>query len=278
MRTSPGIILLFLLVLVCGCTPWQTQPNAAGLSGKLSISGSSTVAPLVTELAKRFEMLHPNVRIDVQAGGSGKGIADTRKGIADIGMASRTLTPGENDVVAHTIAIDGICLIVHQSNQCSDLSNQQVVDIYTDKINNWSELGGSNTPIHVVHKAEGRATLEVFLRFFGLHNPSVKADVVIGDNEHGIKTVAGSPGSIGYVSIGAAEVNANNGSSIRLLPVNGVLPDNSNVSSGKFPLTRPLNLVTTDSPSDLAKAFITFCQSEEVHDLVIAQYFVPASE
>ena len=85
-----------------------------GLSGKLMVTGSSTVAPLVSEIAKRFEQLHPDVRVDVQTGGSGKGIADARIGVADIGMASRALKDEESDLVAHKIAADGVGLIVHQ--------------------------------------------------------------------------------------------------------------------------------------------------------------------
>jgi phosphate transport system substrate-binding protein len=133
--------------------------DSGQLSGRLILTGSSTVAPLAAEIAVRFETRHPGVRIDVQTGGSGKGIADARSGVADIGMASRGLKDGESDLTAHQIAADGVCLIVHQSNPITELTDEQVVGIYTGQINNWSELGGPDRPIVVVHKAEGRATL-----------------------------------------------------------------------------------------------------------------------
>lgn len=239
------------------------------------VTGSSTVAPLVTEMAKRFERQHPGIRIDVQTGGSGKGIADARNGVADIGMASRSLKQEESDLDAHRIAADGVSLIVHASNPVTELTNQQVCDIYCGKINNWKQVGGPDLEINVVHKAEGRATLEVFLKYFRLRNPQVEPDVIVGDNEHGIKTVAAAAGAIGYVSIGTAEANAEAGVAIRLLPVGGVNATTSHVASGEFPVSRPLNLVTFGSSSDLAREFIRFCQSEEVHDLVVSQYFVP---
>jgi len=261
-----------------GCNGGNPPSSSDGtLRGKLTLSGSSTVAPLATEIARRFESLHPDVRIDVQAGGSGKGIADARTGQADIGMASRGLKSGEEDIKAHPIAADGVCLVVHQSNPIEQLTAEQVIAIYTDRINNWNEVGGPDLPINVVHKAEGRATLEVFLEHFKLENPQVKPDVIVGHNEQGIKSVAGSPGAIGYVSIGTAEADAQSGVEIKLLPLGGVAATSENVTSGAFPMSRPLNLVTHGTPGELAKAFIDYAQSEQVHDIVQRQYFVPVS-
>lgn len=253
----------------------ESEDGVASLEGRLTLTGSSTVAPLVTEIAKRFESLNPGVRIDVQTGGSGQGIADARSGIADIGMASRDLKPDEVDLVSHPIAADGVGLIVHQSNPIQELTPEQITAIYLDQINRWSELSGNDQDIVVVHKAEGRATLEVFLQHFRIENPRVKADVIVGENEHAIRTVATTEGAIGYVSIGTAEANIEAGVPIRLLPLGGVEASTQNVASGDFPMSRPLILVTTETPSALALEFIRFCQSPQVHDLIEAQYFVP---
>ena len=190
-------------------------------------------------------------------------------------MASRALKEGEADLTAHQVAADGVGLIVHSANTITELTNQQVIDIYTDKVNQWSEVGGQAMPINVVHKAEGRATLEVFLKHFKIKNPDVQPDVIVGDNEHGVKTVAGSEGAIGYVSIGTAEADAKSGVPIRLLPVEGIAATTANVASGEFPMSRPLNFVTGDNPNPLSIAFIEFCQSKEVHDIIVSQYFVP---
>lgn len=259
-----------------GCSPASfDRSDPSDLSGRLTLTGSSTVAPLVTEIAKRYEQEHPGVRIDVQTGGSGKGIADLRLGVADVGMASRPLSADEADLNGHRIAADGVGLIVHQSNPIEELTQDQVTAIYTDKINGWKEVGGEEDEIIVVHKAEGRATLEVFLQHFGIKNPTVKSDVIVGENEHAVKTVAGARGAIGYVSIGTAEVDQDLGVPIKLLRLNGVEASTANVASGAFPMSRPLNLVTTDSASPLANDFIRYCQSPDVHDLVRSQYFVP---
>jgi phosphate transport system substrate-binding protein len=258
-------------------SPTATQPTNK-LQGKLVLTGSSTVAPLAAEIGKRFESAHPDVRVDVQTGGSSRGIADARTGVANIGMASRSLKDEEKDLQGFSIARDGIGIILHKDNPVKSLSNQQAIDIYTGKINNWQQVNGSNAPITVVNKAEGRSTLELFLGYFKLKNSDIKASVVIGDNQQGIKTVAGNPNAIGYVSIGTAEFSINNGVPIKLLPLNGIAATTENVQNGTFPLSRPLNLVTKTQPQGLDKAFIEFAQSPQVHDIVKKQDFVPISK
>lgn len=250
------------------------QPLYAA-DNKLIITGSSTVAPLVLEIAKRFEKRNPGVRIDVQSGGSSRGIADARTGLADIGMVSRKLKPDERDLFPVTVAMDGIGIIVHRSNSLQSLTDKQLIAIYTGQVRNWREVGGDDRAITVVNKAEGRSTLELFLQYLGLKNSQIRAQVVIGDNQQGIKTVAGNPGAIGYVSIGAAEFETRQGTSIRLLPLGSVAATVSHVRDGRFPLSRPLNLVTKGMAVGLARRFIDFACASDVHDLVTAQFFVP---
>jgi phosphate transport system substrate-binding protein len=248
--------------------------QAAITEERLVLTGSSTVAPLVLEIGKRFENQSPGVRIDVQTGGSSRGINDVRLGLADVGMASRDLTGAESDLAAHTIARDGIALIVHQSNPLDSLTRDQVLSIFRGEINNWRKLGGQDRRITVVNKAEGRSTLELFLEHFDVKNSQIRAQVVIGDNQQGIKTVAGQPGAIGYVSIGTAEYEQQQGTAIKLLPMAGVPAEVTAVEEGRYPLARPLNLVTRGELSPLARQFIDFARSPAVKDLVEAQFFV----
>ncbi len=274
---SIGIVTL-LLLQSCSKPPEAANQSTNALQGKLVLTGSSTVAPLAAEIAKRYESLHSGVRIDVQTGGSSRGIADTRQGVADIGMVSRALKNNEKELQAFPIAKDGISLILNQDNPVQNLTDQQIVDIYKGKINNWKQIGGLDAPITVVNKAEGRSTLELFADHFKLKTHNIKADVVIGDNEQGIKTVAGNPNAIGYVSIGSGEYAATHKTPIKLLPVEGVAASIANVSKGTFPISRPLNLVTKTTPTGLQKSFIDFARSPQVQDIVKEQYFVPISQ
>ena len=292
-RSALAVCLMVLTAALSGCGSEPVSNAATGegrsvesetvssrLHGKLVLTGSSTVAPLMAEIGRRFEAEHPDVRVDVQSGGSSRGIADAASGVADLGMASRGLKPDEADqgLVSHQIAVDGICLIAHRSNPIAEVSKQQVVDLFTGQTDDWSQINGQAGQVVVVSKAEGRGTLEVFLKHFELTSSEIDADVVVGDNQHGIKTVAGNEQAIGYVSIGAALAEAQLGTPIRLLAIDGVQPTAENVATGVFDVTRPLLLISKGELDDLAAAFVEFAQSSQVHDLVKAQGFEIVAE
>ncbi len=266
------LAMLFTALLVCSGTAARAD------EARLILTGSSTIAPLAAEIGKRFETLNPGIRIDVQSGGSSRGISDARSGIADIGMVSRAPNPGESDLKFFGVARDGVGIILHRDNPVASLTDAQITGIFKGNITDWKDVGGEAGRITVVNKAEGRSTLELFLSYFKLRNSEIKAHVVIGDNAQGIKTVAGNPGAIGYVSIGAAEFEADQGTPIKLLPMSGVAPSVENVRNGSFPLSRPLNFVTKREPQGLARRFIDFARSRNVNDLIKAEYFAPLAE
>jgi phosphate transport system substrate-binding protein len=262
-----------------GSALWTQSLSGSSIASaeekKLVITGSSTMGPLVAEIGKRFERLHPGSRVDVQTGGSSRGVADAVNGLADIGMVSRALKPQEQHLHGSVIAHDGITIILHTSNPIQELTDDQIRSIYTGVLTNWEQVGGPEAPITVVNKAAGRSTLELFLHYFKLSNRDVHAHVIIGDNEQGIKTVAGNPHAIGYVSIGTAQYDATHGVPIRLLPLHRIPATIETVRAGTFPLSRPLTLVTKSSPKRLIKTFIDFARSPQVNDLILNQYFVP---
>lgn len=258
-----------LLALACaGCSPAEAPR-------KLVLTGASTIAPLAAELGKRFESTRRNVRVDVQSGGSARGIADVRQGLSDIGLVSRSLKDDEQDLVPHLLARDGVCVILHKDNPVTGLSDEQVVAIYSGRIANWKAVGGRDAPITVVNKAEGRSTLELFCQYYRIKGADIRAHVVIGDNAQGIKTVAGQPDAIGYVSIGTAELEARQGTPIKLLPCNGIPATLDSVARGRFPLARDLHFVTKKAPEGLAREFLEWARTDQVHDLIREQYFVP---
>jgi phosphate transport system substrate-binding protein len=277
-RITLSALCAFLLVLVACSGEPQPGSDSEALTGQLVLTGSSTVAPLIGEIAKRFEQTHPGTRVDVQTGGSSRGVADARRGTADIGMVSRALNADEGDLTAYPIALDGVAMILHRDNPLSVLTEEQIVAIYTGRVTNWREIGGADAPITVVNKAEGRSTLELFLSHFKLRNEDIKPSIIIGDNQQGIRTVAADPNAIGYVSIGTAAYEASRGTAIKALPMNGIEATLENVRNGSFPLSRPLHLVTLGpaaQASALARAFIDYAASAEVSDLTEAHYFVP---
>ena len=268
-----------LVALLAAILSWpachRDDASASGPRGRLILTGSSTVAPLANEIARRFESLHPRVRVDVQSGGSSRGIADTLAGMADIGMVSRALKAPELDqgLRQHPIAIDGICIVLHKENPVPTLRDEDVAAIYRGTADNWKELGGDDREIVVVHKAEGRATLEVFLAHYDIENADVEADVIAGENQHVIKTVAGNEGAIGYVSMGEVDRAERSGLPIRCLANDAAEATLDAVESGVYPVTRPLLLITHGSPTGLASRFIDFAGSDSIRELVRGHLF-----
>jgi len=271
-----------MLLRLRGITPlalilmsWAISTALARDTKHVYATGSSTVAPLVSELAQAFEVNNPEYRIDVETGGSSRGIADATRGTVDFGMVSRALKENEVALQSATIAWDGIAMIVHSSNPVEELSPNQIQAIYKGEIDNWREVGGDDREIVVVNKAQGRSTLELFLEHFQLKAPDIKADTIIGDNQQGIKVVSASPAAIGYVSIVAAEYEIANGARLKALPLEGIQSTRANVLSGEYPLRRPLTIVYKKGAlTESAEAFTSFMGSSKAVPIIEEMYFV----
>ncbi|NRA65171.1 MAG: phosphate ABC transporter substrate-binding protein [Pseudobacteriovorax sp.] len=264
--------LLALSVLFAfGCI---NKPNQ---SNRISVTGSSTVAPLIAEIAKEYESKHPNIRIDVQTGGSSRGILDARQQTSDIGMVSRALKPAENDIKPVLIARDGVGVVVNSSVTIDALSKADLTKLYLKKIQNWSELGGPDLKVTVIHKAQGRSTAEVFLEYLSLQYTNVQADIIIGDNEQAIKNIDSIPGAIGYVSIGAAEYSMKQGSKIKLLELEGIAATTKTVANGTYPISRELNIVLNPKQDKThVQKFVEYASSAQTNEIVRSLDFVPA--
>lgn len=249
--------------------------NAQSNQHQLRIAGSSTMAPLVAAIAQRFHASHPKVEIQVESGGSGRGLADARAGKVDIGMVSRALGDADRDLYSLPIGRDGVAVVVHGSNPVRALSPRQVADIYTGKIHNWKQVGGRDAPIVVIKSEEKRSSSELFTHYFQLHYADLKSQMVAGDNAERIGLMLKHPNAILYMSVGEAERNAQKGVPLKLLPVEGIAATSRAIRSGDYPIARALTLVTRGTPSGLVKRFIEFAASAQVSDLVVAHDFVP---
>ncbi|HEV8608382.1 MAG TPA: phosphate ABC transporter substrate-binding protein [Tepidisphaeraceae bacterium] len=252
----------------------ETEPNKA-LSGRIIITGSNTMAPLVKALAARFQEINPGVEIDVQARGSARGIADVRAGKATLGMFGRAIGDGELDLFGFPIARDGVCLVVHQDNPIKELTKLQVVEICTGKISDWRDVGGPAAPIELIGREEGHCHYELFMGHFQLAAKSVHPYSTVGDHEQSVKAIVENPHGIAYVSIGEGERSLHDGVPIKMLPMAGVAATTENVRRGRFPISRPLTLVSKERPTGAAKAFIEFALSPQATDLIRQQKFVP---
>lgn len=250
------------------------------LTGKLVVTGSSTIAPLLAEIASRFEDKHSRVRVDVQTGGSSRGIRDAHSGVADIGMSSRHLKPSElSGVETRIIAWDGVAFIVHKDNPVDQLSLTQLKDIYTGKTNEWDSVGGKQGQIVVSNRANGRSEQDLVCDYLEVKPGEIQADIVDGETQQSIKTVITNPKAITYTSVGAAQDAVRRGEPIKLLPLDGIVASSDTVSAGQFPLARPLILIfkksNSGSKQKLIEAFLKFSSIDDVFDAAINLGFVP---
>jgi phosphate transport system substrate-binding protein len=255
--------------------PSIAQTATVGLVGKVTASGSTTVSPLMAEIAKRLEGTNPGLRIDIQTGGSSRGINDAIKGASDIGMTSRALKDSEKPgVTAIKIAQDGVAMLVHASNPITNLTDAQVLAIYTGSAKNWKDVGGKDAPITVINRAEGRSELELFTEYLKIKSADIKPSLVSGENQHGIKSVANDPNAIIYMSVGASEYAISEGEKLKLVSWNGIEATSKNVANATLPVTRPLILVIKNDAAPLVRTIVDYARSKAVKDLVLGFSYV----
>jgi len=279
------LVALALAVLVPSAAPSATaqspepasrQPTEAQGNDTLRITGSSTLAPLIAELAQRFQATRPGVHITVQAGGSNHGIADALAGRADIGMSSRGLKPEEqNDLFAITIGRDAVAFVVHRDNRVRAITRAQVAAILQGRVTSWKALGGKDAPIKVVSRPPSHSSLEIVADYAGLKPEEIKAAIVAGDNAEVLAAVLDHPDALAFVSLGAALDLVQHGMPIALLAVDGVPATSAALRAGRYPLSRTLNLVTRQVPTGLARSFIEYVCAPSQRGFIEDKDFVP---
>jgi phosphate transport system substrate-binding protein len=271
MKRTLGWLLSWLILAGTGC---QQAPEPE--SQALVVSASPSVAPLLEEIGQRFRERHPGVRVDIDTTASDRAVVDTRQGLADVGVITRSLLPGESGLQVLPLARDGVALFVHKTNPIPSLNNAQIAGLSTRALTYWKEVGGTDQPVVVVNHAEGRPLRILFLEHFGVSARQPVAAPTVVSSAQAIQAVASQPRAIGYGSLGMADSAVREGKPIRLLPLAGVPATPDNVHNGTYPFTRPLNLITRGKPRDLVREFLDFARSSEVHDLINKYGFSPA--
>jgi len=258
--------------------------SACSKKEAITVSGSTTVLPVVSKAAEQFKAKHPTINIIVNAGGSGVGVNQLGEGKIEIGMISREITEAEENkyphvkFVTHTIGKDAVVPVV--SSEIYDagvkaLTMNQIRGIYKGEISNWKELGGPDKEILVVDKESSRGTRHVFMEIV-LGDKEAKApgaDLVLGSNNEEQTAIAQSDGAIGMLS--NAWLNEDvKGLSIVMPDGSKIEPTLSNIISGKFPITRELLLITNGEPEGNVKTFIDFIRSREGQKIVEGSGYV----
>ena len=232
--------------------------------GELSIAGSSTVLPITQECANLFMEKNPLTRISVAGGGSGHGIKSAGSGEIDIGESSRNIKESEllkyPDLVLFSLGKDSVAVVINPNNPLAgtlDLTLDQLGEVFSGTITNWSQLGGDDHEIEVYTREEGSGTREVFIEYVLGERTFIETASVKPSNGEIRASVANNLYGISYVSLGYVD------ETISSIKINGVEATIDNVQTGQYPITRILWVFTKGMPNSLETAFIAFIQSPE---------------
>lgn len=263
-----GTMLIGSLAVGCGSSDGSGSQD----SNKITVSGSTSVGPVVEILGEDFTAKNEGISVEVQQIGSSAGIKNAIEGTSQIGMASRDLKDEEkaSGLKETQIAIDGIAVITNKNNEVKDLTLEQVKDIYTGKITNWKEVGGKDAPIVVVSREDGSGTRDGFQENVGFESEELTKDAQISDGSGNIKSIVeGNENSIGYISFGYVDDKVNS------LTIDGVELTVENVKDNKYAIARPFLLVNKeDKISEEGTKFIEFILSEEGQKIVEDKGFI----
>ena len=263
-----GLALLILTLAGCGrATSAEEQ--------QLTLTGSTSVTPFAEQLAELFEHEHPGNKINIQGLGSSAGIQAATNGTVEIGMSSRHLEEEETaELKPIEIARDALAIIVHPSNPITNLSTEQIRQIFTAQVTNWSEVGGRDAPIVVVTREAGSGTYGAFEEL--VMNKELPAPSALRQGSNGAvrQIVAKDPDAIGYISLGIVD------ETVKAVSVDGVQASAEAVRSGEYKLVRPFLFVQRKdaSLSPLASTFLEFVLSPEGQEQLVQAGLVQGAD
>lgn len=274
-----GLSLAMALGLMTGCgssnngdaTSSQDQSGTSQtqtqLTGTVNTDGSTSMESVVKALGEAFMEMNPEVTVNYSGTGSGTGIQSTIDGTCDLGLSSRALKDEEktNGAVENIVALDGVAVVINPANGVEDLSVEQIAQIFTGEITNWSELGGTDGEIAVFGREAGSGTRGAFEEIVGVED-ACKYTNEYSSTGDVIGNVASNPNAIGYASLSAVD------DTVKAVKVNGVAPSEDTVKDGTYEIQRPFVMVTKDGAelSEAAQAFLEFAMSEDAADIIAA--------
>lgn len=248
----------------------------AALSGSVSTNGSTSMEKVIGILSEQFMADNSGVSVTYDPTGSGAGIEAASNGSADIGLSSRALKDEEiaGGLTGTTVALDGIAVIVNAGSKVEDLSVEQIAQIFTGEITDWSEVGGEAGTISCIGREAGSGTRDGFESITNTRD-ACKLDQELTSTGGVIEAVAGNPNAIGYASLSAVEGK----DTIKALTVGGVACTEETVLDGSYAIQRPFVLVTRtgEALSPAAQAFFDFATSSAANDLIKSAGAVPAA-
>ena len=274
---------LVLALSACGTAAnTQTTQSASSsaptaLSGTVATNGSTSMEKVIGGLKEQFMADNSGVTVSYDATGSGTGIESVSNGICDIGLSSRALKDEETakGLKGTTIALDGIAIIVNADSKVSDLSVDQIAQIFTGKITDWNKVGGAAGTIACIGRESGSGTRDGFESITKTKD-SCKLSQELTSTGAVIEAVKNSPNAVGYASLSAVEGQ----SGIKVLTVGGVACSEAAVLDGSYVIQRPFLLVTNSAKtlSPAAQAFFDYAVSKDAAAIITSAGAVPVAK
>ena len=252
----------------------NASSTAAALSGNVAAGGSTSMKNVIAALTEGFAEVEPGVTVSYDPTGSGAGITGAADKTLDIGLSSRALKDDEKaDVDGTTIALDGIAIIVNNASKVEDLTVDQLKQMFTGEITNWSEVGGDDGEIVLIGREAGSGTRDGFESIVDVKDSCKYAQELTATGAV-ISAVEANPLAIGYASLSAI------GDTVKAVTVGGVECSEETVKDGSYEVQRPFVFVTNDSValSAQAQAFFDFAASTDAADLIRTAGAVPVNE
>ena len=284
------LFLLFLILALSGCRPeGEGSQNGAAASNTIQNKGSDTLVNLALAWAERYQQIRPEVRLAVSGGGSGTGIAAILNGTVDIANASRQISVEELraaeeqgiEPVEFVVSQDAIAVVVHLQNPVDRLTIQQISDIYSGAINNWSEVGGEDRPIVRLSRETNSGTHVYFLEeVVRKGDPDDRTlfsqDTLLLPSSEGITAeVKDNPNAIGYEGLGYITPDMKVLAIARSASEPYVMPTLETVNDESYPIARDLYMYTPGEPSGVVAEYMEWILSAEAQQIVIDLGFVP---
>lgn len=286
-----GIVLLMAAVAGCGGNAAdkqgdqsqgqeqqaQQEQQSSGSSGSITAVGSSALQPLVEEAAKQFMASNPEAQVVVQGGGSGTGLSQVASGACDIGdsdvFGEEKLTAEEaSQLVDHKVCVVGMAAVVNPGVKVTDVTQQQLIDIFTGKITNWKELGGADVKVQLVNRPSSSGTRATFKAYALKGTEEAKG---IEEDSSGTvrKIISETPGAIGYEALSYLD------GTITPLKLDGVEPSKENITTGKYPVWAYEHMYTKGDATGLAKDFLDYMLADDVQkSLVVDLGYIPSTD
>lgn len=282
-KLSFTVLTFVLAIALVGCAGSKNSEKQGGAgsttqgnTGTLTAVGSTALQPLVEEAATQYMSKNSGAQIVVQGGGSGTGLAQVSQGAADIGnsdvFAEEKKGIDASQLKDHKVAVAGMAAVANPSIGVKDLTQKQLIDIFTGKISNWKEVGGADQKITLVNRPKGSGTRATFKKY--ALNGAEEATGIEEDSSGTVKKIIKeTPGAIGYLALSYLD------ESVSGLKLDGVEPNKENIVSGKYPVWSYEHMYTKGEPTGLKKEFLDYMLAPEVQTTIVPQLgYLPVTE